>query len=381
MNRLSSLRTIRPGTLSIVVAVSSTSLAAFLLLPRQPLRTDSPDTSAAYLKQCQLQIASLRPTLFLWGQSKTGAVDVKRPSVYLEDVLLRDLVLHARYGVMVDERGDVLQFGKGYDETSTLPEITLRGKQIKSVAASDDKVFALSKAGEVYIFSASKERQTLGAEQREGQDAWWKYLIGLGSVDAGIDYQKLSTDVVLNKNEKCVHSHSTSERSDGTDLVGMRNNRFVSISAGRSHLVALTSSGRAFASPLNLSANSHGQLAVKKVALLSVPSSRLESGAQLVTLIPDPRINEVIREVGPPPRLDPLLLNADGGRASVVAAPVTVAAPLPPAFVQPQLHADSTIHSQLEKSIRFSTTLHQIPSLRSLTIGASSSLVVRNYSF
>ncbi|KAG8986689.1 hypothetical protein FRB90_003846 [Tulasnella sp. 427] len=47
---------------------------------------------------------------------------------------------------------------------------------------------------------------------------------------------------------------------------------FVSISAGRSHLLALTSSGRSFASPISSSANSHGQLGLRRALLPSLGS-------------------------------------------------------------------------------------------------------------
>lgn len=41
--------------------------------------------------------------------------------------------------------------------------------------------------------------------------------------------------------------------------------RFVSISAGRDHLLALTNTGRTFAHPINLKANDYGQLGIRKV--------------------------------------------------------------------------------------------------------------------
>jgi alpha-tubulin suppressor-like RCC1 family protein len=143
-----------------------------------------------------------------------------------------------------------------------------------------------------------------------------------------------------------------------TDECQNRRTRFISISTGRDHLVALTSNGRAFASPSSLLGNSHGQLAVRKVTVL---------GEQIVNLVPDPRINEVIRETAPPARLDPLLLNSTEEIRLSSRTPVVSNQTLP-TFIQPQLDHDPTVSSELEKQIRFCTTLHQIPSLRSLTI-------------
>lgn len=45
--------------------------------------------------------------------------------------------------------------------------------------------------------------------------------------------------------------------------------RFTSVSAGRHHLLAVTSRGRAFALPISLDANSHGQLGTRKVQVFN----------------------------------------------------------------------------------------------------------------
>ncbi|KAG8737345.1 hypothetical protein FRC12_017186 [Ceratobasidium sp. 428] len=50
-------------------------------------------------------------------------------------------------------------------------------------------------------------------------------------------------------------------------LSGKAKSKFVSISAGRDHLIALTSQGRTFALPISLSANTYGQLGFRKFTL------------------------------------------------------------------------------------------------------------------
>jgi hypothetical protein len=65
----------------------------------------------------------------------------------------------------------------------------------------------------------------------------------------------------------------------------------VDISAGRDHLLALTSSGRAFAHPATLKANTHGQLGFRKFDVAD-PSSKERIRGELTPLaITDPYAN------------------------------------------------------------------------------------------
>ena len=116
---------------------------------------------------------------------------------------------------------------------------------------------------------------------------------------------------------------------------------------------------------------------MKKVALLSMHPSTVATGEKIVTLIPDPTINDIKREIGPPARLDPLLINLDGSRSPPPRSPEPIGQPSralsAPVLVIPddrkiELHEDPVVHSALEDDIRFCTTLHQIPSLKSLRI-------------
>lgn len=59
----------------------------------------------------------------------------------------------------VDDRGNVLLWGKAYSPDALVPEITLQGKNIKQVALSDDMILALSKDGSLYKFPITKELQ------------------------------------------------------------------------------------------------------------------------------------------------------------------------------------------------------------------------------
>jgi hypothetical protein len=82
------------------------------------------------------------------------------------------------------------------------PHVTLKNKDIITVSVADDKVYALSRKGEIFVFPAAYEKQRVGknAEGRSSASNWrW---IGLGDKDAGTDFEKMSTDTPLAKGEK-----------------------------------------------------------------------------------------------------------------------------------------------------------------------------------
>jgi alpha-tubulin suppressor-like RCC1 family protein len=64
------------------------------------------------------------------------------------------------------------------------------------------------------------------------------------------------------------------------------NVRFISVSAARDHLLAVTSKGRVFVHPITLNANSHGQLGTRKIRVLDSDPTLPEPSAVQVELIP-----------------------------------------------------------------------------------------------
>lgn len=147
--------------------------------------------------------------------------------------------------------------------------------------------------------------------------------------------------------------------------------RFISLSSGTSHLLALTSSGRSFALPLDLTANTYGQLGVRRVQLLSLHPSTVSSGALSVTLAPDPTINDPAPLPAPPANLDPLLRSSRTPAEPLGMEDRAISAPIVPVdndSRQVTLHEDEQVQSELEKDIRFATVLHEIPSLRKVQI-------------
>ncbi|GAA5867529.1 hypothetical protein JCM8547_001209 [Rhodosporidiobolus lusitaniae] len=324
--------------------------------------------------------AEKQPQVFLWGRnthsvaapSSTSSSSVKKPSPTpaLSGLVLRDLALSATYGCAIDSKGDVLQWGHGYGGPDGEVETSVKGLNLVQVAPTEQgKVFGLSKKGEVFVWASDKLRQRAGAvaeDTKQNGTAWsslfWPWGKGAGAGD--VEVLKVAPDVKLQRNE-----------------------RFVSLSSGDDHLLALTSIGRSFAVPLSLKANSHGQLGVRAVSLLAPPHPGSSAvGSLSVRLEPDERLNERARDATPlpPKRVDPLLLPA--------VPPPTLDNPLPKDTVVPALPVSSPTnasicldsspeqHAVLERSPRFCTTLHEISSLKGLEVaelvaGAKHSLV------
>ncbi|KAA1471342.1 RCC1/BLIP-II [Dentipellis sp. KUC8613] len=194
-----------------------------------------------------------RLRLLVWGSNKShtimpdkaGVEQVRSPAAasFLEDVALRDLALHASHAACVDVRGDVYQWGDGFfrsaDVQDRTPVPTLKGKNIVRLQLTDSRVFALSSSGSIYVLSARASEQQPVAGETASSSRWgtsWLY----GS-DSNIACVELKPSQALRWGEK-----------------------FVSIAAGKDHLLALTSSGRAFAHPITKKANTHGQLGFRK---------------------------------------------------------------------------------------------------------------------
>ncbi|BGO89335.1 hypothetical protein NBRC10512_001742 [Rhodotorula toruloides] len=374
-----SSKAVLPATLAAALAAGG---LAFALSQQNELELDTEPGKSGWATtggREKVGKGDIRPEVFLWGRNTHGvaststsnSTQIKRPMAApaLSNLILRDLALSATYGVAVDSNGDVLQWGHGYGAPEQGGvEKTLTGKNlVKVVPTEAGKVFGLSKKGEVWVWASDKLAQRAGGASlsdlpQRVEESGWMWVLGKGTLwgrndGGGVEVLKVHPDVKLEKGEK-----------------------FTSLSAGASHLLALTSRGRSFALPLCLSANTHGQLGVRSVRLLSPPHPGSSASGELtIRLEPDERLNEMGWEKLPPPpkKLDPLLLPAVSPPTPSNPAPKSdhvpaLPSPSPVASVQDEqavaLHPDPSRHAALERSIHFCTTLHEIPSLRSVQV-------------
>lgn len=134
--------------------------------------------------------------------SPDGSEDIiKTPAAlpWLEDIALRDLVLHGQHAACVDARGDVYQWGQGLidSEATSGPTLTLRGKvrllditrkplftrvlqNIKQLSISNSRVVALSHSGQIYVL------KTIGAQPVSPSSSGWG-LWDSGDVGASVE--------------------------------------------------------------------------------------------------------------------------------------------------------------------------------------------------
>ncbi|KAI0303365.1 RCC1/BLIP-II [Multifurca ochricompacta] len=176
--------------------------------------------------------------LLVWGSNRShiispdalDTVQFRMPAVasFLQSVALRDLVVHATHAACVDGRGDVYQWGDGFFGQSSAsenrkPVLTLRGKDIVRVQATESRVFALS------------------SKPTSSGTSWWWGTGWLWGEERGVQGSEVVPNQKLGWNE-----------------------RIISISAGQDHLLALTSSGRTFVHPITKNANTYGQLGFRK---------------------------------------------------------------------------------------------------------------------
>ncbi|KAF3926441.1 hypothetical protein AA313_de0206261 [Arthrobotrys entomopaga] len=231
-------------------------LVAYQMLNRPTLRLDA--TAPIIEKKVKSGSQSNqvnfwdRPGVYLWGSNsgRVAAPDsdeqfVKAPRriAFFDGYILRDLRIAPNMGVAVTENGDLMQWGTGYSPDCRAPVLTFAGKDIVKVGLSEDRVIALSSAGQVYSIPFSKEEQETFAKPTEasGSPLW------SSTSESKISYRSL------------------------TPTLGMWE-RVVDIAVGLEHTVMLTSSGRVFtAASANYSFPLKGQLGITGMSWDSKP--------------------------------------------------------------------------------------------------------------
>lgn len=139
-----------------------------------------------------------------------------------------------------------MQWGTGFSDAldpkaALQPQRTLVGKDIVRLQLCGPKIYALSRSGAIYVFASERLKQLTPG-------SWLDKLPGAA---ASIDYVKLSTV------------------ADGRST----NERFVSIAAGKHHLLALSRGGTVWSIPVDEHANAYGQLGYSQTALNAAPDA------------------------------------------------------------------------------------------------------------
>ncbi|KAK9894365.1 RCC1/BLIP-II [Cystobasidium minutum MCA 4210] len=287
---ISSNPTIRYSTMnkaaSLLAGASAVAFISYELMTRNDeMHLDAPSTSGKNVNltspTATLHAGIDQLGVFLWGSNKTKIVApdveapvrkasilpnntpnsssqvIKKPRYLapLSGQAFRDLALHETYAVAVTSKGDLLQWGTGYSEEATVPTPTLKGQNVVQVALTPGKIYARTKSGNVLIVPVSKKAQLDTADGKNPLPTisfLWRIL---GYSNPGVHFVKMD---LANQN-----------------LVG--GNKIIDISAGRSHLLALSSGGRGLCAAVDSAANELGQLGGPR--LLEDISSRASSSS------------------------------------------------------------------------------------------------------
>jgi alpha-tubulin suppressor-like RCC1 family protein len=164
------------------------------------------------------------PGVYVWGLNtgKVVAPDseerwIKSPRriPFFDGTLIKDLKLDSNFGAAISEKGDLIQWGIGFAADTKTPELTLQGKNLRSLAISDDRIIALGENGTVYSVPVSRERQQSEPKLTLSSLFWSNSTTNIACRDL--------TPRNLGIGEKVV-----------------------SITSGLEHILMLTSSGRVF---------------------------------------------------------------------------------------------------------------------------------------
>ncbi|KAG1826948.1 regulator of chromosome condensation 1/beta-lactamase-inhibitor protein II [Suillus subaureus] len=273
----------------------------------------------------------------IWGSNQYNVINPNEPGVqrvqypvnasWLKGVALRDLALHERHAACVDARGDVYQWGDGFFGSSATsesepqgPKLTLRGHNIIQLQLTESRIYALSASGKIYVIAANAEQQKAPPPKQlpAGTTSLWGPGWIWGAQGNAIDFMEITPKQKLGWGEQ-----------------------FVSISAGKNHLLALTSSGRTMVHPMNKNANTHGQLGLRKFDIPTSSSTDVVSPSRIpIELVP--------RVVA-----DPFATASPFSRS--------VASSVPPSTFTNTDGID-------DQHIRFSDALFEIPSLQGIKV-------------
>lgn len=164
------------------------------------------------------------PGVYVWGtnfyrvadpESNESVIKNPRKISYFDGQVLRDLKIDEKSGAAITEKGDLVQWGKGYSESNFRPTKTLTGKNLTSLCMSRDRIVGLASDGKVYSLPIAKDDQESGRKSPES--SWVPFWSGT----AGLSYRLLQPSLGLTE-------------------------KVIAISGGLDHALLLTNSGRVF---------------------------------------------------------------------------------------------------------------------------------------
>ncbi|KAL8726914.1 MAG: hypothetical protein Q9166_006403 [cf. Caloplaca sp. 2 TL-2023] len=204
------------------------------------------------------------PGVYAWGSnsgrvvapdSDEQIIRTPRRIAFFDGLLLRDIKLDRNFGAAITEKGDLLQWGNGFSTDDRQPTATLKGKDLKSLTISRDRIIALGSDGTVYSVAAAKEDQEKG--RKVSESSWIPFL----TYNSPISYRQLQPKN-LGWSEK-----------------------ITSIASGAEHLLILTSAGRLFtAASSSEEFPARGQMGIPGLVWTTRPAGPYDQPHEVSTL-------------------------------------------------------------------------------------------------
>ncbi|KAF4986648.1 hypothetical protein FGRMN_10742 [Fusarium graminum] len=236
--------------------------------PRKKVKNKEENRDFISSQHLQVKNSWEHPGVYAWGSNVGKVIDPKsndkyvkapRRISYFDDQVLRDLKLTSIFGAAVTEKGDLVQWGLGYNQTDPSPVPTLTGKDIVKIDVSLDRIIALSRKGNVYSIPASRNDQEGGLKEEQQKSSW--SIWGSGGAQENIHFRNL-TPAGLGSGETVKD-----------------------ISTGQEHCLMLTSRGRVFSAAASaLEFPSKGQLGVAGLSWHNRPKGPYDQPHEVTTL-------------------------------------------------------------------------------------------------
>ncbi|KAF9972574.1 hypothetical protein BGZ73_004302 [Actinomortierella ambigua] len=242
----------------------------------EPLPLDSDLTVTSWKQQEQAHLID-SPGVLIWGSNKNGLVDPsgKTPAMVqipqrlkaFEGQVLRDLKLGDDVAAAVDKDGNLYQWGAGFQKEKHSPELTLKNRNLKQVAISESRLFALAQDGS-RVYVVPKVRPATGPSNaaidfvppKNGGNGFWKY-VGLGG------------------NGDASRQHDPMTQLPVGDVL-QPGESVTSIAAGKNHVLMVTSTGRVLGSDDGLSVAVIGAGEFKQAKIVEVACGDVHSLAR-----------------------------------------------------------------------------------------------------
>lgn len=232
--------------------------------PRRKAKSTDDNRNIISSQHLQVQRSWENPGVYAWG-SNTGKVVapdsddkyIKTPRriKFFDGKLLRDIKMDKNFGAAIDEKGNLLQWGTDFSKEAKEPTLTLRGKNLTSLAISRDRIIALSSNGSVYSIPVSQTEQKEGP--KPASTSWIPFWGGSNDVS-----YRTRTPENLAWSEKVVD-----------------------VKSGLEHALLLTSTGRVFSLASGTQHfPSKGQLGIPGLTWESRPKGPMDMPHEITTL-------------------------------------------------------------------------------------------------